>query len=333
MACEIITKDIPLTQRELDEATASANNTRLDKVPPLLFEAFLRIAIKSMRKATFKIKLPTVTLENEIVKSLHTVDAGKSDVDVFFYKRAALIESGAKKMPLLYFIHGGGFIGGTHFSCDNFLKSLVDKYDVVCAAIDYHLAPEVRYPYALNECVKGVLSLIENEETGVYIDENSVFIAGDSAGGNLAAAATLCLKKEHSFAPKGQVLFYPVTEMLNISTPSYNRSGSENSRMLKFIKICRKLYASKKTNYAEPYFSPLLSKKSDDPNPTPALILQAERDGLLDDGVLYAKHIDELGGESRCIIYNGAFHAFLNGLGDSDIAQDALEEVVSFMGV
>ena len=333
MACEIITKDIPLTQREIDDAAASENNTRLDKVPPLLFEMFLRVGIKSLRKASFKIKLPTVKLENEMVKSLYTVDVGKGSANIYFYKRAALSGREAKKLPLLYFIHGGGFIGGTHLSCDNFLRSLADKHDVVCAAIDYHLAPEVRYPHALNECVKGVLSLMKNNETGAYIDENSVFIAGDSAGGNLAAVTTLALKKEHNFSPKGQILFYPVTEMLTINTPSYNRTGSENSRMLKFIKICRKLYAANKSNYAEPHFSPLLSKKQDDPNPTPALVLQAERDGLLDDGILYAKHIDELGGNSRCVIYNGAFHAFLNGLGDSNTAQDALEEVVRFMDV
>jgi acetyl esterase len=101
--------------------------------------------------------------------------------------------------------------------------------------------------------------------------------------------------------------------------------------MRKLILISRKKYARSKKDYAEIYASPLLTTEADDPRPTRALLLLAERDGLLDDGILYGKHLCELGGEARTVIYEEAYHAFINGLGDSDTAEDAYEEIVRFI--
>lgn len=322
-------KEIALTEREIKEAEGAAQNNAFDKMPSFLVELFIRLKIKTMRKSAMNIRLPDVEIRNKIVKTEHCVNADKGDVSIYFYRR----ENMQKQAPLMYFIHGGGFVGGTYLANENFCKRLADMYDVVCASAEYHLAPEVRFPYALRECELGLLALLENAETSRFINKNQVYVAGDSAGGNLAATTALSLKNRRNFTPAGQILYYPVTEMKEMSTNSYARPGPENSRMLKMLKITRKLYASKKSDYGNFYFSPLLSTKQDDPNPTPALILLAERDGLLDDGILYAKHLASLGGEARCVVYKGAFHSFLNGLGDSLIADDSFSEVASFMGL
>jgi acetyl esterase len=101
--------------------------------------------------------------------------------------------------------------------------------------------------------------------------------------------------------------------------------------MFKMMKFARKMYAQTKADYKNVLFSPLLSTAQDDPAPTEALLLIAGRDGLRDDGLCYAKHLAELGGEARAVVYDNAFHAFINGLGDSLIAEDAYREIVDFI--
>jgi acetyl esterase len=142
----------------------------------------------------------------------------------------------------------------------------------------------------------------------------------------------LSLKNIHEFAPAGQVLLYPVTNMYKLDTESFRRKETEFRSMRKLIRLSRKMYAQSPKDYADIYFSPLLTTAKDDPGPTRALILLAERDGLLSDGVLYGEHLGKLGGSVKTIIYDGAYHSFINGLGDSAIAEDAYGEIVGFIG-
>jgi acetyl esterase len=210
------------------------------------------------------------------------------------------------------------------------MRKLCDEHDIICASVDYHVSPEVRYPVALNECATGLNKLLNSGEFR-YIDKDAVFIAGDSAGGNLAASLCLHMKNRGGFAPKGQILLYPVTQMRTLDTESYLRKEIEFFSMRKGMALSRKLYARNRKDYGDLYFSPLCSTAKDDPNPTPALLLLSGRDGLLDDGVLYAKHLNELGGCVRCVVYEKAFHAFMNGLGDSNAALDAYKEIARFV--
>jgi acetyl esterase/lipase len=142
----------------------------------------------------------------------------------------------------------------------------------------------------------------------------------------------LSLKNTRDFVPAGQVLLYPVTNMYALDTESYQRKEVECRSMRKLIRLARKLYAQSPKDYADIYFSPLLTTAEDDPAPTRALLLLAERDGLLSDGVLYGEHLSKLGGNVKTVIYDGAYHAFINGLGDSNIAADAYGEIVGFIG-
>jgi acetyl esterase len=198
--------------------------------------------------------------------------------------------------------------------------------------VEYHVSPEVRYPVALRECEKGLFHLLETPGASRFIDETKVCLAGDSAGGNLAAVMALSLKNLRGFTPAGQVLLYPVTDMSELDNKGSHRRGEpEFYGMRKLVLFARKKYARSKKDYTDIYFSPLLTTEADDPHPTRALLLLAERDGLLDDGILYGKHLRELGGEARTVIYEGAYHAFANALGDSETAEDAYHEIVSFI--
>ncbi|MDR1615952.1 MAG: alpha/beta hydrolase [Syntrophomonadaceae bacterium] len=325
---ELIHKQFPLTDTEKQAAEDSGKfNGVLMKFPQPVLEFIIRRSLKKMRDTSFTIKLPTVNITNRIIKEEYKSDVGSGSYSVYFYRRAELPEG---KHPLFYFIHGGGFLGGTHLANENLMRKLTDENDVVCASADYHVAPEARFPVALRECERGLLNLVESAGAS-YIDKSRVYIAGDSAGGNLAAAAVLSLKKQRGFVPAGQILLYPVTEMYKLDTKSYKQKGLEFFSMRRLILISRKLYANNAKDYNTIYFSPLLATGEDDPCPTRALILLAGRDGLLDDGVLYGEHLHKLGGAVKTIVYDNAFHAFANGLGDSPTAEDAYKEIAEFI--
>jgi acetyl esterase len=326
---EPIHKQISLTSDEKRAAMESEKTTgKFAKLPQPLLEFFIRRSLGKMREASLKIELPNVDTQNEIDKNEHTFDAGYGAFSVYSYRRSGL-PSG--RYPLFYFIHGGGFLGGTYLANENLMKKLADENDIVCASVEYHISPEKRYPAALRECEKGLLDLLKAEDISPFIDESQVYAAGDSAGGNLAASMVLSLKNEHRFAPAGQVLLYPVTNMYELNADSFRRKETEFRSMRKLIRFSRKMYAQSPKDYADIYFSPLLTTAKDDSNPSRALILLAERDGLLSDGVLYGEHLNELGGKVKAIVYDGAFHSFINGLGDSDIAEDAYKEIVGFI--
>jgi acetyl esterase len=167
------------------------------------------------------------------------------------------------------------------------------------------------------------------ESAGLGIDRDRVTIAGDSAGGNLAAVLALKLDQEGSPGKRRQVLLYPVTDMQGIDRESYHEKALENVMMRKLMLASRDLYLPSKEDRANPLASPLLAQfgrpQSD------ALILVAERDGLRSDGLDYGEALARAGTRVRCVLYRGAFHAFINNLGRSGVADDALEEIINFI--
>ncbi len=325
---EVLHKQTELTEYELAiEKQNEDNNGFIMKLPLPILSAVTRMFIKRMRKMGLEFKLPEVTVKNNIVKTELQVDVGAGKVSTYFYRR----DGANGKRPLFFFIHGGGFLGGTHLANESLLRKLCDEYDIVCASAEYHFAPEVKYPTALRECEAGFMKVLSEYEN--CIDTDKVYISGDSAGGNLAAALTLLLKRERGFHPAGQVLLYPVINMHTLDTKSYLRQETEFSSMRKGMLLSRRLYGGSESVYKDIYFSPIFTAKNDDPKPTKALFLLAGRDGLLDDGLSYARHLAELGGEAKAIVYDKAFHAFANGLGDSNVASDMYAEIVDFINL
>jgi acetyl esterase len=325
-----IYKKFPLSESE-EKAVADSRkgSAQFAKLPQPVIEFTVKRMLSKMRESSLLVTLPEVKIKNEIVKEEYEIDAGGGPFSLYFYRRADLPEG---DHPLFYFIHGGGFIGGTYLAGEGMLRRLADENDMVCASVEYHLSPEAKYPVALRECEKGLFHLLDSPSVSRFIDRSEIYLAGDSAGGNLAAAMSLSLKNLHGISPAGQILLYPVVDMNELDDKeSYKHKEPEYYIMRKMILLSRRLYARTDGDYKDIYFSPLLTTETDDPHPTRALLLLAERDGLLDDGVMYGEHLHELGGEVRTVVYEGAYHAFINGLGDSDTAEDAYGEIVRFM--
>ncbi|NTV91255.1 MAG: alpha/beta hydrolase, partial [Clostridiales bacterium] len=143
--------------------------------------------------------------------------------------------------PCLIYFHGGGWIGGTTFSVENFCRLIAEVADAVVVNADYSLAPEKKYPNAFNDCFSTVRHIYENaSEYG--IDPGKIGVGGDSAGGNLAAACSAKDRDLHSGMIRYQALIYPALllsaeklDMLNWKLEDYIADDSIKGYVMPMI--------------------------------------------------------------------------------------------------
>src|SRR5882724_9447501 len=121
--------------------------------------------------------------------------------------------------PLLVFFHGSGFVLCSLDTHEGMCRNLCAGADCVVVSVDYRLAPEHKFPAALDDCVFATRWVAEHASR-IHADADRIVIAGDSAGGNLAAAAALRLRDESGPPLRGQLLIYPVTDYHTPGTPS-----------------------------------------------------------------------------------------------------------------
>ena len=316
----LVEKTISRSLFENEQRDKSSGGTWVARLPLWLMRRIVLRNLESFRRPK-DIVMPILPV-NDVTHTQHEIDGkpNKVRINVFGHQRGA-----DKPRPLLFFIHGGGFLGGDSLMNEGLMRHLADKLDILCASVDYNVAPEAKHPAAINDCARALAFVLDN----CLVNKNMVFLAGDSAGGNLAAALTLKLLDEKALTPKGQILFYPVTDLDSVGLPSYHEKGIEYSAMRRGIKLSQSLYLPDKASRKHPYVSPMCA---DFKFPQPdALLLIAERDGLRSDGLAYAEKLEKAGGYARCVLYKGAFHSFINDLFRSDIADDAAAEMLTFI--
>ena len=210
----------------------------------------------------------------------------------------------------LLFLHGGGWITESVDTYDRICASLANATGQYVVSVEYRLAPEFRFPTALEDCYAVAEALYTNSAI-INIDPDNITLIGDSAGGNLAAALSLLARDRGSFLPKQQILIYPA--LYNDYTErSPFPSVQENGRdfLLTSAKLCRylELYQSKEADLQSPYFAPLLMEDlSGQPR---TLIITAEYDPLRDEGEEYGRRINAAGGEASVYRIKDALHGF-----------------------
>ena len=210
-------------------------------------------------------------------------------------------------VPLTIFCHGGGWVFGNMDFYSTFLRHLAEVTESAILLIDYRLAPTHKFPTAVEDCYDALIWAAEGAKYW-KVDPDRIFIAGDSAGGNLAAATALLARDRKGPQLAGQILFYPITDcrLRTESMLTHKDSPMLNEKMLSFYV---KNYAREPKDILSPMFSPLLA--TDLSRLPPALIITAEFDPLADDGKLYAAALNEAGTKANALMVNGAYHGFM----------------------
>lgn len=191
------------------------------------------------------------------------------------------------RAPAVVYFHGGGWVIGSPRTSDAVAARLAAASESVVVSIDYRLAPEHAFPTAANDAV-AAFDWVRAEHELLGIDPDRVAVAGDSAGGNLAAVVANAQRG----AVKYQLLIYPVTD-LSREAASYALYRTDlfltDATMRWFID----LYAPKKEQRADPRASPLLA--DDLAGVAPACVVVVGFDPLRDEGRAYAARLDAIG--------------------------------------
>jgi acetyl esterase/lipase len=237
----------------------------------------------------------------------HDVRVGAHNVPVRIYRPYR-----KGRFPVLIFFHGGGWVTGTIDSYDRICRALAALTLRQVVSVDYRLAPEHRFPTAVEDCYSVVRELhMRASLLGAKAEE--IAIAGDSAGGNLAAAVSLMARDRGEFKVNRQVLLYPACASDHTDTSPYP-SVRENGR--DFLLTSRRvhdylmLYANDLADLDSPYLAPLNARDlSRQPR---TLIITAEYDPLRDEGEAYGEALRAAGNQVYVHRIADQLHGFLS---------------------
>jgi acetyl esterase len=200
-------------------------------------------------------------------------------------------------------------------SYDAPLRALANASGALVAAVDYRLAPEHRFPAALDDSLAAIRWLAR--------DGAPLAVAGDSAGGNLATVVARRLRDEGGPALRFQALVYPVTDAA-LATPSYREFDEGFGLTMLGMRRYWDLYLDGASG-ADPDASPL--RATELAGLPPAFVLTAGADVLRDDGETYAAALRRAGVPVVQRRYEGAIHGFWRWLGAAQLSRDAAAEV------
>jgi acetyl esterase len=215
----------------------------------------------------------------------------------------------AGKPGVLLFIHGGVWIVGNFQNHQRLLRDLVVGSGQVGVFVEYTPLPAAKYPTQMEESY-AALKWVAAHSSEFGADGSRIAIAGNSVGGNMAAALTLMTKDRNGPKISYQVLFIPATDA-SVDTVSYREFGTGRFLARAFMKYGWDLYAPDEKTRNIPYVSPLRASKEELSGLPPALVITSENDPLRDEGEAYARKLKEAGVDVTAVRYNGVIHDFV----------------------
>ena len=251
--------------------------------------------------------------EGEPVAEVREVRIGEVPVRTFR-------PEGVGPFPVVVYLHGGGWIMGTLDSYDSLLRALANASGAIVAGVEYRLAPEHRYPAALEDALATIRWMASNAGD-LGGDGTRLALVGDSAGGNLAAVAARRLRGELPVAL--QVLVYPVIDAA-FDTPSYVEFSEGHGLSRASMQRFWRLYLDG-ADPADPDAVPLHA--GDLAGVAPAFVLTAEEDVLRDEGEAYAAALGDAGVPTELIRWPGTIHGFFRWLAVTPAAREAIDAV------
>lgn len=209
-------------------------------------------------------------------------------------------------IPIVYF-HGGGWVLGDLNSHDVVCRMLAAESKSVVISVDYRLAPESPFPAAVDDCYRAVRYVAENA-VELNVDATRQTVAGDSAGGNLAAAVSIRARDENGPSIWRQVLIYPVIAP-NFHSDSYNAFAEGYGLTRDTMKFFWKAYVGQDLSNVPPLAD---LSQVDLTGLPPALVLLATHDVLYDEGLAFANRLAEHGVLVTRMDYKGMLHGFVH---------------------
>ena len=295
----------------LDPALKAFLDSPLAQVPPV--EALTAQALRAMLK---QYPAPVLAPPIHAAEDLQLPGAA-GPLRVRLYR-----PSPATDLPLIVFFHGGGFVFCDLDVYDDLCRFLANFSGCALASVEYRLAPETRFPGPLEDCYSALRQLAERASS-LRLDGSRLAVAGDSAGGNLAAATALVARDRGGPPLRYQALIYPALEPAcsSVSQRAFANGYLLSQAVMQWYWNC---YLSSPLDAAQPYAAPLTAQLSGLPAAT---IVTAEFDPLRDEGEAYA---DRLRAAQVAVVgrrYLGMIHGFASLPYLTPVALRALADV------
>ena len=225
--------------------------------------------------------------------------------------------------PTLVFFHGGGWVICDLDTHDNLCRSLTNRACCVVVSVDYRLAPEHKFPAAVEDAYAAT-QWVANNAHRINGDPARIAVGGDSAGGNLAAVVAIMARDQDGPALTYQLLIYPATDVSSANTDSH-RNYADGYFLTRgdgewFCGHYLNCEEDRLHHRASPLLAPDLSGLP------PALVITAEFDVLRDEGESYAKRLKKAGVSVKCTRYKGMIHGFMSMDGLLNQAGTGIEE-------
>lgn len=249
-----------------------------------------------------------------------TIAGPSGRLRVRLYRPAGAV---ARLLPTILFFHGGGFVIGSLEGYDLPCRYFCARTGCAVVAVDYRLAPEHKFPAAIEDGVAAFRWLATDGHT-LGIDPARIVVAGDSAGGTVAAVVAQEMRGT-AMAPCLQWLIYPATD-LSEQRPSHESCGESFLLTLSDMEWFREQYLDGLAQAADPRVSPL--RAADLSGLPPALVFTAGFDPLRDEGEAYVTRLADSGVKTVHREFDSLIHGFVCMRGALPAAARAMDDMV-----
>lgn len=212
-------------------------------------------------------------------------------------------------LPVVMYFHGGGWVLGDKNTHDRLVQDIANGANAAVVFVNFTPSPEAKYPTPIEEAYAATKYVSENGEK-LNLDSSRLAVAGDSVGGNMAAAVLLLAKERGGPKIDYQVLFYPVTDA-NFDTQSYQQYATGIWLTREAMKWFWNNYLPDEEARKQPTASPLQASLDQLRGQPPALIITDENDVLRDEGEAYAHKLIKAGVNVTAVRYLGTIHDFV----------------------
>lgn len=231
-------------------------------------------------------------------------------------------------LPVVLYMHGGGWILGNSGTHDRLIRELAVGVDAAIVFVEYDRAPEARYPVAIEQGY-ATARWITREGRKYGLDATRLAIAGDSVGGNMAAAISILAKRRGDVTFLHQSLYYPVTDAAQ-DTDSYREFADGPFLIAKNMAWFWDAYLPDLERRSESTASPLRASLEELEGLPETLVIVDENDVLRDEGEAFARKLTEAGVRTTSVRYDGILHDFmmLNPVRETAAASAAIEQAI-----
>ena len=311
---------MPTSSRVVLEPAAQQVADAFSK-PPFLYEMAPADARKVLEDAQSSVQVAKPAIDEEWI----TIPSQAGDVRVRIIKP----QSATGMLPVILYMHGGGWILGNAGTHDRLVRELAVGASAALAFVEYPNAPEAHYPTQIEQGYAAAQWVTHNG-AAKGLDASRMAVAGESVGGNMTAALALMAKQRGDVSFVQQSMFYPVTDAA-MNTATYDQFATGYYLSRKEMEWFWDAYAPDRAQRADITASPNQATEDQVAGLPPAYLCVDEADVLRDEGEAYAAKLRSANVPVTTVRYDGTIHDFmlLNALSNTRATRAAIDQATA----